>query len=137
MLRLCRSVLSIAGRRIWLLASSGEAGAPALGIKVEEGSPAAAIVSSHCHPCTGQGQSLLRCRRPDARTASHKAPPKPQRRHHPSCAVSAAFFWQVGWVIFSEVKHYTDRAIWAAAYDQHLVPDGEGPYGWKEGGYVT
>lgn len=32
------------GRKVWLLASSGEAGAPALGNAVKEGSPAATIV---------------------------------------------------------------------------------------------
>lgn len=39
----------------------------------------------------------------------------------------------VGWVTFSGVIRYTDRAAWAAAEPRHLVPDDDGPYGWKDG----
>jgi len=40
----------------------------------------------------------------------------------------------VGWVTFSGVIRYTDRAAWAAAEPRHLVPDDDGPYGWKDDG---
>ena len=38
----------------------------------------------------------------------------------------------VGWVVFSGMQHYTDKAAWAAGRERHLV-DGEGPYGWLDG----
>jgi hypothetical protein len=74
--------MSPTGRRIWLLASSGQPGTPALSDEVSEHSEAARIV---------------------------------------------------GWVVFSEVRHYTDKAAWVIAFGRHFVPDQEGPYGWLEG----
>lgn len=38
----------------------------------------------------------------------------------------------VGWVVFSSMHHYTDKAAWVAGRTRHLVDD-EGPYGWLDG----